>query len=183
MRDGGGAVQIDDLADAWSGPRRLADKWGTKALSPTIVERLSGDQDSAPEQTGFAGNAGHEARSKAALLGRGITDAVSCPVLGEPAQPNRVPWPGGRKRFLARSQTGLCNSTGWPAAVAARPHLALKVCRSAYSVVGQPWRDDVVLAVCGYLELKTGGCRSRPSDTNYHLRREDTKNTRKSLRS
>jgi amidase len=24
-------------------------------------------------------------------------------------------------------------------------------------VVGQPWREDVVLAVCQYLESKTGG--------------------------
>ena len=145
-------------ADAWSGLRRLADKWGTKALSPTIVERLSGDQVSAPEYTELL-EMQDEARSKLLSWVRNY-DVVLCPVLGKPAQPINF-GTGGPKPGPGLNYTGLYNSTGWPAAVV-RAGTSPEGLPIGIQVVGQPWRDDVVLAVCGYLESKTGGWQKPP---------------------
>lgn len=140
-------------ADAWSGLQRLSDKWGTKAISPTIVERLKGEQVPIADYTELLEKQ-DAARSKLLSWVKNY-DVVLCPVAGKPAQPINF---GVNPAALrpASGYTGLYNSTGWPAAVV-RAGTSPEGLPIGVQVVGQPWRDDVVLAVCRYLESKTGG--------------------------
>jgi amidase len=145
-------------ADAWSGLKRLGDKWGTKSLSPTIVERLKLEQVTAPEYTELL-EMQDELRSKLLAWVRNY-DVVLCPVGGKPALPIDF-GSDGPPTGPGRSYTGLYNSTGWPAAVV-RAGTSPEGLPIGVQVIGQPWRDDVVLAVCGYLESKTGGWQKPP---------------------
>jgi len=140
-------------ADAWSGLRRLLDKWGTKAPSPTISERFKGAQISMAEYTELLEKQ-DAARSK--LLGWVRKyDAVLCPAAGKPSQPinfgTSAPPAGPGSGY-----NGLYNSTGWPAAVV-RGGTSPEGLPIGVQVAGQPWREDIVLAVCRYLESRTGG--------------------------
>ncbi len=61
------------------------------------------------------------------------------------------------KNWSGASYTSQYNTTGWPAGVvrcgtAEKDGLPLGI-----QVVGQPWRDDVVIAALDYIESKTGG--------------------------
>jgi Asp-tRNA(Asn)/Glu-tRNA(Gln) amidotransferase A subunit family amidase len=87
-------------------------------------------------------------------------DVVLCPAGGKSAQPINFGTEGPRPG-PALNYTGLYNSTGWPAAVV-RAGTSPEGLPIGIQVVGQPWRDDVVLAVCGYLEAKTGGWQRPP---------------------
>jgi amidase len=64
------------------------------------------------------------------------------------------------RRGPGRSYTGLYNSTGWPAGVV-RAGTSPEGLPIGIQVVGRPWREDVVLAVCARLEEKrvAGSCR------------------------
>ncbi|WP_029920230.1 amidase [Nevskia soli] len=91
-------------------------------------------------------------------------DLILCPVTVR--APQKVP-----VEFLLPASTGAgyggmtseYNTTGWPAGVVRagtsvdEPGLPLGI-----HVVGQPWRDDVVLAAMAYIEGKTGGWRKPP---------------------
>jgi amidase len=61
------------------------------------------------------------------------------------------------RNWSGASYTSQYNTTGWPAGVvrcatAAKDNLPLGI-----QVVGQPWRDDVVIAALEFIESKTGG--------------------------
>ena len=140
-------------ADAWSGLQRLSDKWGTKAISPTIVERMKGEQVPITEYTELLEKQ-DEARSK---LLRWVKkyDAVVSPASIRPAPAINFgtsgPRGGGGGDYL-----GIHNSTGWPAGVV-RASTSPEGLPIGVQVVAQPWREDVVLAVCRYLESRLGG--------------------------
>ena len=74
---------------------------------------------------------------------------------GKPAEPINLGDEPSR-RLPGRSYTGLYNSTGWPAGVV-RGGTSPEGLPIGIQVVGRPWREDVVLAVCARLEEKTGG--------------------------
>ena len=140
-------------ADGSAYLKRLTERWGTKAPSATIAERMKGEQAPTPEYTELLEKQ-DAARSKLLSWVKNY-DVILCPVAGKPAQPINFgidaspPRPGS-------SYTGLYNSTGWPAAVV-RAGTSPEKLPIGLQVVGQPWREDVVLAVCRYLESKTGG--------------------------
>lgn len=80
-------------------------------------------------------------------------DIVLSPAAGKPAQPIDSPSPPVKP---GSDYTRLHNSTGWPVAVV-RAGTSPEGLPIGVQVVGQPWRENVVLAACEYLEAKTGG--------------------------
>ncbi len=140
-------------ADGWSYLKRLGDRWGTKAPSATIVERLQEAPLPTAEYTELLEQQ-DESRRKLLWWVKNY-DVVLCPVAGKPALPINLGAEASR-RGPGLSYTGLYNSTGWPAAVV-RAGTSPEGLPIGVQVVGQPWRDDVVLAVSRYLESKTGG--------------------------
>lgn len=89
-------------------------------------------------------------------------DLIVCPANAKP--PEKIPFefvrlPGSG----GGSYTSEYNTTGWPAGVVRAgtsktdPGLPLGI-----QVVGQPWRDDVVLAAMAHIEKQTGGWQPPP---------------------
>jgi amidase len=88
-------------------------------------------------------------------------DLIVCPANVKP--PERVPAGFVRENKPKESYTSQYNTTGWPAGVVRagtskeEPGMPLGV-----QVVGQPWRDDVVLAALAHIEKQTGGWQKPP---------------------
>lgn len=145
-------------ADAWSFVKRLADKWGTKTLSPTLVERLKGELVPMPEYTELLER--QDATRSRLLAWVKDYDVILCPAAGKPALP--IDLAAAAPRAAPGSgYTGVYNTTGWPAAVV-RAGASPEGLPIGVQVVGQPWREDVVLAVCLLLEATTGGWQPPP---------------------
>jgi amidase len=145
-------------ADGWTFVKRVAEKWGTRATSPVLVERMKMEPLPTAEFTELLERQ-DEARTKLLQWGKDY-DVVLCPVAGKPAEPINL-GDDPVRRAPGRSYTGLYNSTGWPAAVV-RAGTSPEGLPIGIQVVGQPWREDVVLAVSQYLESKTGGWQKPP---------------------
>jgi len=141
-----------ERADAGSYLQRLSAKWKTKVMSPVLTDRFFKSEPlPMPEFTELLERQ-DAVRSKLLQWMKGY-DIVLSPAAGKPAQPIDNPSPplkpGG-------DYTRLHNSTGWPAAVV-RAGTSPEGLPIGVQVVGQPWREDVVLAACEYLESRTGG--------------------------
>ena len=138
------------------GLKRLAEKWGTKSISPTITGRANRESVSTAELTELLEKQDHN-RSRMLSWMKNY-DIVLNPVFGKPAGLIDIgPTSGdGPRSDRGANFNGTHNTTGWPAAVvraAASPEgLPIGV-----QVIGQPWRDDHVLATAAYLESRTGG--------------------------
>jgi amidase len=145
-------------ADGWTFVRRMSEKWGTKATSPVLLERMKTEPASTAEFTELLERQ-DELRTRLLQWVQNY-DVVLCPTMGRPAQPINF-GDNPAARGPGRGYTGLYNSTGWPAAVV-RGGTSPDGMPIGVQVVGQPWREDVVLAVAQYLESKTGGWK-RPS--------------------
>ena len=81
-------------------------------------------------------------------------DLIICPASN--SAPIPLDWERP-KNWSGASYTSQYNTTGWPAGVvrcgtAEKDGLPLGI-----QVVGQPWRDDIVIAALGFIESKTGG--------------------------
>jgi len=145
-------------ADGWTFVKRVAEKWGTRATSPVLLERMKMEPLPTAEFTELLERQ-DEARTKLLQWVKDY-DVVLCPVAGKPAEPINL-GDDPVRRGPGRSYTGLYNSTGWPAAVV-RAGTSPEGLPIGIQVVGQPWREDVVLAVSQYLESKTGGWQRPP---------------------
>jgi amidase len=87
-------------------------------------------------------------------------DVVLCPPAGKPAQPINYGTPANAFGPGA-SYTGMFNTTGYPSAVV-RAGTSPEKLPIGIMVTGQPWRDDIVLAACEFLESKSGGWQKPP---------------------
>jgi len=145
-------------ADGWAFVKRLGERWETKAASATLVERMTREPIRMADFSELLEKQ-DAARSKLLSWVRNF-DVVLCPVGGKPAQPINLGAETAR-RAPALGYTGLYNSTGWPAAVV-RAGTSPEGLPIGVQVVGQPWREDVVLAACRYLESKSGGWQKPP---------------------
>jgi len=141
--------------------KRLVDKWGTKNMSPSRKERMatavpisSAEMVQAWEQQDLC---------KSQLLSwMKNYDVFICPTSGQPAQPidrqasapNNTPsgWP----------YTGVFNCTGWPVVVVRCGSSADGKLPIGLQVVAAPWREDIAIAVAGYLESRSGGWKRPP---------------------
>jgi amidase len=140
-------------ADGWTFVKRIADRWGTKAASSVLTERMKAAPIPAAEFTELLE---HQDRVRSKLLQWVKNyDVILCPAAGKPAEPINL-GDDPVRREPARGYTGLYNSTGWPAAVV-RAGTSVEGLPIGVQVVGQPWREDVVLAVCQHVEAKSGG--------------------------
>lgn len=139
-------------ADAGSYLQRLSTKWNTKAMSPTFTDRFFKLEPlPMPEFTELLER--QDAARSRLLQWMTRYDIVLSPAAGKPAQPIDNPAPPLKP---GNDYTRIHNSTGWPAAVV-RAGTSPEGLPIGVQVVGQPWREDVVLAACEYLESKTGG--------------------------
>jgi len=89
-------------------------------------------------------------------------DVILCPVNACPALPHGAI----RGDLLAFSYTMAFNLTGWPAAVI-RGGTAAGGLPLGLQIAARPWREDVALAVAGFLEQRLGGCQPGP-DITFH---------------
>lgn len=79
-------------------------------------------------------------------------DVILCPVNAFPALPHGTIG----EDLQAFSYTMTYNLTGWPAAVV-RGGTSPDGLPIGFQIVAQPWREDIALAVAGYLEKALGG--------------------------
>lgn len=145
-------------ACGWSYLERLADKWGTKAVSPSIVARYK--QGVVPTAELIELWEKQDANKVRFLQWIKDYDVVLCPAAGKPAQPiNLGVVPNGFKP--GSGYTGMFNTTGYPSAVV-RAATSPEKLPLGVMVTGLPWRDEIVLAACDHIESKTGGWQKPP---------------------
>jgi len=153
--------EIRSKISPMSGPGilRLAEKWGTKAVSPTILARAKSAEPMATAELTELLEKQDASRSR--LLGwMKNYDIVLNPVMPKPAAPiNQGELPGARKP--GSSYVGIHNTSGYPVAVVpcgfSPENLPIGV-----QIIGQPWAEDKVLAAAAFLESKTGGWKKPP---------------------
>lgn len=154
--------KMKELADArqkFSGApdgdhmRRLLKKHGTTQASPGL--RTSGESLPSSEFTRWCEVMDGIKSEQLAWFEK--YDLIVCPANAKPPQkvpPEFVRPPGSG----GGSYTSQYNTTGWPAGVVragtSTEEAGLPL---GIQLVGQPWRDDVVLAAMAYVERQTGG--------------------------
>lgn len=147
---------------AGPGLMRLAEKWGTKAISPTILQRYKVDLPPTSEFTELLEKQDAN-RSKLLQWMKGY-DIVVNPVMPKPAQvinagPNAAGGGGGGKP--GSGYVSVHNTSGYPVAVV-RAGTSPEGLPIGVQLIGQPWCEDKVLAAAAYLESKTGGWQKPP---------------------
>ena len=142
--------------DGWSYLKRLAEKWGSKAVSPTVVARYGTGVVPTAELVELWEK--QDANKSKWLAWMKNYDVVLCPAAGKPAQPINLgasPWTPGA------SYTGMFNTTGYPSAVV-RAGTSPEKLPIGIMVTSPMWRDDIVLAASAFIEGKTGGWQRPP---------------------
>lgn len=131
---------------AWQA--RLLERYGTAVADPGLRQRITGTYAPTPDFIEMMEEIDH-ARSRMLQWVRNY-DVILCPVSGTPAP--RLDQPAPRDANYTR----IYNVTGWPASVV-RASTSPEGLPIGVQIVGQPWRDDVTLAVARFLEERTGG--------------------------
>jgi amidase len=146
--------------------QRLADRWGTKNISPQRTASMAIAKPlSAAEMV--------EAWEKHDLCKSRMLDWIKsydvflCPVANKPAQPiDQEAPPGGEMPGGGADggwpYTGVFNCTGWPVVVVRCGSSADGKLPIGVQVVAAPWREDLCIAVAGYLESRSGGWKKPP---------------------
>ncbi|WP_051748703.1 amidase [Nevskia soli] len=162
---------LDDLADArgklsrgdgGAFYQRLADKWGTKNISPQRKASMSTAKPLSTPELVQAWEQQDACKSRMLDWMKGY-DVFLCPVANKPAQPidqphtDEAPGAGGGWPY-----TGVFNCTGWPVVVVRCGSSADGKLPIGVQVVAAPWREDICLAVASYLESKGGGWKRPP---------------------
>jgi len=159
-------VELNDIrsklsAESRHGLARLAKKWGSKSVSPTISARANRPGVTTPELTELLEK--QDANRSKMLQWVKNYDVVLNPVFGHPAGliNGGLDEKGATINGRGANFNGTHNTTGWPAAVvrAATSPEGLPI---GVQVIGQPWRDDIVLAASAFIERATGGWKRPP---------------------
>ena len=165
---------LDELADArgkltrgdgGAFYQRLADKWGTKNISP---QRLASMATAKPLTSAELVEAWeHQDSCKSRMLEwMKSYDVFICPAAGKPAQPideePRAAGEGGGGAGGGWPYTGVFNCTGWPVVVVRCGSSADGKLPIGVQVVAAPWREDLCIAVASYLESRSGGWKKPP---------------------
>ena len=138
-------------ADGREHIRRLLKKHGTTQASPGLS--VTGDVVPSAEFTKLCEQMDAIRSEQLAWLEQ--YDLIVCPASNQAPIPLDFERP---KNWMGASYTSQYNTTGWPAGVVrvgtstADPGLPLGI-----QLVGQPWRDDLVIAALAFVEGKSGG--------------------------
>lgn len=136
------------VADGGAGVRRLLERLGTKEMHPFLEWTQKGEDLPTSDYNRLL-TRWNELRSDGlAFLER--YDTIVCPVNATPATLHDEPTPF--------KYTHLYNLLGWPVAVV-RCATSPEGLPIGLQVVARPWREDVALAVAGFLEEAFGGWR------------------------
>ena len=150
--------------------QRLADKWGTKNISPARKATNAAAHVLTSAELVEAWEE-HDLAKSRMLDWMKAYDVFICPVAARPAQPIDVDpataanarGAGGRGEGSGFPNTSTFNCTGWPVVVVRcgtssdGKNLPIGV-----QVVCAPWREDICLAVASYLEGRSGGWQRPP---------------------
>ena len=137
--------------------KRMLAKYGTTEASPGL--RLSGEVQPSSELTRWCEVMDSIKSEQLAWFEK--YDLIVCPANAKP--PQKVPAEFTRAPGSNPSYTSQYNTTGWPAGVVRagtsteEPGLPLGI-----QLVGQPWRDDVVIAAMAFIEKQSGGWQRPP---------------------
>jgi len=148
--------------DAWAFFQRLADKWGTKNIAPSVKERMKTMQ---PVSSAAYVEAWEQADLSKSLMLDWFKkyDVLLCPVGATPATEIDRIGTGGGGGGMGWSYTNPFNTTGWPVTVVrVGTSTDGKNLPIGVQVVAAPWREDITIAVAAYLEAKGGGWQRPP---------------------
>jgi amidase len=149
--------------DGWQFYQRLADRWDTRSISPWARAVMDATPPLSLRETVMAWENHAAARAQMIEWMQGF-DVFLCPALPKPAQPIDQPRPttGAHSVGAGWSYTGVFSSLGWPVVVVRCGSSADGRLPIGLQVVARPWREDVCIAVAGYLEERSGGWKSPP---------------------
>ncbi|MCH9827931.1 MAG: amidase [Gammaproteobacteria bacterium] len=146
--------------DGWAFYKRLVDKWGTVNFSPRREQAMEEAKPVSAARMVEAWEQHDEAKSRMLAWMRDY-DVFLCPVSSTPARPIDVETNegGGSSGW---SYTGSFNSTGWPVVVVRCGSSEDGSLPIGVQVVAAPWREDICLAVAGFLESRSEGWQKPP---------------------
>lgn len=148
--------ELGEIRTAFSGAngrehmRRMLALHGTKQASPGL--RLSGDELPSADFTRLCEEM--DAIKSEQLSWFSQYDVIICPA--SQSAPVRLDFERP-SAWSGYSYTNQYNTTGWPAGVVRAGTSSVDAMPLGVQIVGQPWRDDVVIAAMGFVESKTGG--------------------------
>jgi amidase len=145
---------------AW-GLDRLAEKWGSRAVSPTVRARAEREGVTTVKLMELLEKQDHN-RSKILQWVQSY-DLIINPVFGNTAGMINAGLTdaGGTVNTRGANFNGVHNTTGYPA-TAVPIRLSDEGLPIGLQLIGQPWRDDVTLAASEFVESTFGGWRKPP---------------------
>jgi amidase len=144
------------VADGSAWIRRLLEQAGTTEVHPVFKKRFLEREAISSAEFGHLLARLDKVRS-GMLSFLEAYDVIICPVNAYPAMPHASVFEQG----IGWSYTRIYNLTGWPVVVV-RGGTSPEGLPIGVQVVARPWREDVALAVAGYLEAALGGWQPPP---------------------
>jgi amidase len=145
--------------------QRLADRWGTKNISPQRKNTMANAKPLSSAEMIEAWEMQDDAKSRM-LDWMKAYDVFICPTGNKPAQPIDQEGGGGGGGGGGAGggwpYTGVFNCTGWPVVVVRCGSSADGKLPIGLQVVAAPWREDLCIAVASYLESQSGGWKRPP---------------------
>ena len=142
--------------------KRLAEKWGTKNISPQRKSTMENEKPISTAALVAAWEKQDDCKSRM-LAWMTSYDVFICPVAGKPAQPIDAAEGSGRGGGGGGwPYTGVFNCAGWPVVVVRCGSSADGKLPIGVQVVAAPWREDICIAIASYLESRSGGWRKPP---------------------
>lgn len=162
MMDMAAARQKLSSGDGGAFYQRLADRWGTKNISPQRRNTMANAKPLSSAEMIEAWEAQDEAKSRMLDWMKNY-DVFICPTQGKPAQPiDGTGGGGGGGAGGGWPYTGIFNSNGWPVVVVRCGSSADGKLPIGLQVIAAPWREDLCIAVASYLESQSGGWKKPP---------------------
>ena len=145
-------------ADGGAGIEELLRDAGTEDVHPLMSEVLGLQRSNARSIKEFGSLVTRWDRFRSTMLRfMDRFDVVLCPVCAFPGMEHGATY----KKLSAFSYTMAYNLTGWPAAVV-RAGTSPEGLPIGVQIVARPWREDVALAVAGFIEKALGGYQRPP---------------------
>ena len=143
------------------GLARLAERWGSKTVSPTVLARAERAGVTTVQLMELLEQQDHN-RSRV-LQWIQSYDLIINPVFGNTAGMINAGLTddGGTVNTRGANFNGVHNTTGYPA-TAVPIRLSDEGLPIGLQLIGQPWRDDVTLAASAFVESTFGGWRKPP---------------------